>query len=209
MRSPIVVRFEGSGARLLCQATPYFEMIKVREVKCGDKKRVKLKKIIGVSKEDSDKLVGLTEVGLGTGLSKIGATISAEVGSQISVSECYEEEEETFYEVGKCDARTIDLAQTQRLARVSGLARNQDEVGIPSFLTCSLQKASISTGNAISIRLPTRYQFLGRFVGKHEAKDGFVLKHQGIVRSSVVPSIGYRRHATGEPGLDENLPSQP
>lgn len=116
MRSPIVVRFEGSGARLLCQATPYFEMIKVREVKCGDKKRVKLKKIIGVSKEDSDKLVGLTEVGLGTGLSKIGATISAEVGSQISVSECYEEEEETFYEVGKCDARTIEIHQ--RVIRV-------------------------------------------------------------------------------------------
>ena len=39
------------------------------------------------------------------------------------------------------------------------------------------------TGNAISIRLPMRYQFLGRFVGTHEAKDGSVLKHQGVARS--------------------------
>jgi hypothetical protein len=111
MEPPIMLRWEEDGARMAFKAQPFFQLINIRQLKCGDKKRIKLRKSLGISQQDSEKIRGLAEAGLNAGIGKFGSELSAEMGVRVDLHFSQVEEEETLYEIGRCDVRSIEIYQ--------------------------------------------------------------------------------------------------
>lgn len=100
------------GHQLTAFATSRWATIQMRSVKCGDTKTIKHVRRVGLSKEDSDKLIGLAEIDASFGgIGKLKSKIESEHSVAIRLEVFSEDSEETQFTAERCDSRIIHLQQ--------------------------------------------------------------------------------------------------